>query len=116
MALRLLSITVDADDPTHLAGFWAGVTGYEVSMATENVARLEGDGSLGPGYMFIKVPEGKTAKNRMHVDLGSADLDAEIARVVGLGATLKGRHEEYGITWATLGDPEGNEFCIAQHP
>ena len=77
-----------------------------------DVAQIAGDGSVGPGFMFIKVPEPKTAKNRMHIDLGTADLDVEVDRVLGLGATLKGRYDEWGIQWATLLDPEDNEFCI----
>jgi len=116
VAVRLLNITMDAESPARQAEFWSQVTGYEVTMSTEFVTQLTGDGSLGPGFMFIKVPEGKTAKNRMHVDLGTADLDAEVDRVLTLGASLKGRYEEWGITWATLLDPEGNEFCIALHP
>ncbi len=116
MSLRLFSITMDCHEPERLSEFWAGVTGYEVQTANEHIAILEGDGTVGPRIMHIKVPEGKTAKNRMHIDLGTADLDGEVARVVELGATLKGRHEEWGVTWATLADPEGNEFCIGLHP
>ena len=115
MALHLHSITFDAADPQVLAGFWAGVTGYRTETVNEFVAILSGDGSIGPGLMFIKVPEGKTAKNRMHVDLGSPDLDGETERVLGLGAELVGRYEEYGVTWASFRDPEGNEFCIGEH-
>ena len=116
MALHLHSVTLDADDPVRLAEFWSRVTGYEVSLANENVAQIAGDGSVGPGFMFIKVPEPKAAKNRMHIDLGTADLDAEVDRVLGLGATLEGRYDEWGIQWATLLDPEDNEFCIGLHP
>jgi predicted enzyme related to lactoylglutathione lyase len=116
MSLRLYSLTFDAADPEEQAAFWAAVTGYEITLSTEFVTQLGGDGSFGPGFMFIKVPEPKTAKNRMHFDLGTADLDAEVDRVVALGATLQSRHEEFGITWATLTDPEGNEFCIGLHP
>ena len=116
MALRLFSVTMDADDPVRLAEFWSKVTGYEVATATEGFAQLAGDGSAGPGFMFIKVPEPKTAKNRMHIDLGTAELDRDVDRVLALGATLEGRHEEWGVQWATLRDPEGNEFCIGLHP
>jgi predicted enzyme related to lactoylglutathione lyase len=115
MALHLHSITFDAADPQALAGFWAGVTGYQAATVNEFVAILSGDGSVGPGLMFIKVPEGKTAKNRMHVDLGSPDLDGETQRVLGLGAELVGRYDEYGVTWTSFRDPEGNEFCIGHH-
>jgi hypothetical protein len=75
MALHLFSITFDAADPQSIARFWADVTGYSTTFADDNIAILGGDGSVGPRMMFIKVPEGKTAKNRMHVDLGSTDLD-----------------------------------------
>lgn len=71
---------------------------------------------MGPGFLFIKVPEPKAAKNRVHLDLGTADLPSEVARVLDLGATLVGHREEYGITWSTFTDPEGNEFCIGLHP
>jgi predicted enzyme related to lactoylglutathione lyase len=115
MPLHLHSITFDAADPRVLADFWANVTGYSLETANEFVAILAGDGSVGPGLMFIKVPEGKTAKNRMHVDLGTPDLEAETARVLRLGAELVGRYDEYGVTWVSFRDPEGNEFCIGQH-
>lgn len=115
MALHLYSITFDAADPQALANFWSDVIGYSATFADENIAIIGGDGSVGPRMMFIKVPEGKAAKNRMHVDLGTPDLEAETERVVGLGAELAGRHEQYGVTWATFRDPEGNEFCIGLH-
>jgi predicted enzyme related to lactoylglutathione lyase len=116
MALHLHSVTLDAADPERLAEFWSQVTGYDVTLSTENFAQLAGDGSVGPGFMFIRVPEAKGAKNRMHIDLGTTDLEAEVDRVLGLGATLEGRHDEFGVRWATLRDPEGNEFCIGLHP
>jgi predicted enzyme related to lactoylglutathione lyase len=114
--MNLFSVTFDAADPPRLAEFWAQVTGYSVKFADEKIAQITGDGSVGPMFMFLKVPESKTAKNRMHVDLGTADLDADVDRVIALGADLVGRHEQYGVTWATLRDPEGNEFCIGLHP
>jgi predicted enzyme related to lactoylglutathione lyase len=116
VTLNLFSVTFDCEDPEKLAGFWSQVTGYDVTTAFDGFAELRGDGSAGPRFMFMRVPEPKTAKNRMHIDLGTADLEAEVERVLGLGATLVGRHEEYGVTWATFRDPEGNEFCIGLHP
>jgi predicted enzyme related to lactoylglutathione lyase len=115
VAPHLHSVTFDAADPLGLASFWAAVTGYEVGRSNPFFAELTGDGSVGPRFMFIKVPEAKTAKNRMHLDLGTADLEAEVDRVTGLGATLVARREEWGVTWATFTDPEGNEFCIGLH-
>jgi predicted enzyme related to lactoylglutathione lyase len=114
--VHLHSLTFDCADPPALAAFWAGVTGYDVDVSEPGLAVLSGDGSIGPRLMFIKVHEPKAAKNRMHLDLGTADLDAEVGRVLGLGATLVGHRQEYGITWSTLTDPEGNEFCIGLHP
>ena len=116
MGLHLHSITFDAADPPRLAEFWAALTRYQLGQSSPFFAELTGDGSVGPRYLFVKVPEGKTAKNRVHLDLGTADLDGETARAVGLGATFVARREEWGITWATFTDPEGNEFCIGLHP
>ena len=114
--MKLFSVTFDAADPPRLADFWAQLTGYSVRFSDENIAQITGDGSVGPMLMFLKVPESKTAKNRMHVDLGTADLDTDVDRAIGLGAELIDRHQECGVTWATLRDPEGNEFCIGLHP
>ncbi|MGH9024861.1 MAG: VOC family protein, partial [Acidimicrobiia bacterium] len=111
MTLDSFSVTFDCEDPAKLAGFWSAVTGYEVTTAFDGFAELRGDGSVGPRFMFMKVPEQRAAKNRMHIDLDTADLDNDVERVLGLGATLVGRYDEYGITWATFHDPEGNEFC-----
>ena len=72
--------------------------------------RLDGD----PTWLFAKVPESKTAKNRMHVDLAAPDHEAEVARLVALGATRVADMEEWGYEWTVLQDPEGNEFCVAE--
>ena len=92
------------------------MTGYTIEQAEPWLAVLTGDGSVGPRFMFIKVPEAKSAKNRVHLDLGTGDLDAEVERVLALGASLVGHRQEYGISWATSTDPEGNEFCVGLHP
>ena len=60
------------------------------------------------------MPEPKTAKNRMHVDMATADWDTEVARLVGLGAKRVADMSEWGYEWTVLQDPEGNEFCVAQ--
>lgn len=64
-----------------------------------------------PTFAFGKVPEPKTAKNRMHLDVIAPDPDAEIER---LGATIVRSMREYGYTWTVMHDPEGNEFCVAK--
>ena len=67
-----------------------------------------------PTFLFVQVPEGKVAKNRIHLDVMAPDVDAEAARLVELGATRVADMEEYGYTWTVMTDPEGNEFCVAR--
>ena len=69
-----------------------------------------------PHWMFVNVPEGKTAKNRVHCDLIAADLQGEVKRLVNAGATMRFEHEAGDVRWVTVSDPEGNEFdVIAEH-
>ncbi len=116
MTSSLFAVTFDAADAPRLAAFWSEVLGRPVDDegASADFASIgvmkPGHGD--PGWMFITVPEGKQAKNRCHPDLTAADLKAEVARVVALGATEHGPHEEAGAHWVTLTDPEGNEFDI----
>lgn len=113
MTIKLHSITFDAADPIALATFWSKALDRIVADgAAEYFAQLEpADGA--PNFMFIQVPEGKTSKNRMHLDLYAPDREAEVERLVGLGATRVGDHQEYGVNWTVLNDIEGNEFCVA---
>ena len=64
------------------------------------------------GSLFWKVPEPKSAKSRMHVDLASRNPDEEVERLIGLGAQVVAQREGNGTSWTTMLDPEGNEFCI----
>ena len=78
------------------------------------VSRLDGRRrGVRPTWLFCRVPEGKTAKNRMHIDLTADDRNAEVARLIDLGATHVDDKDEWGVQWSTMQDPEGNEFCIA---
>lgn len=111
--------TFDAVDAAALAGFWSDALGQPVDPGgSEEFASIgmgEGDAPAGR-WMFLKVPEGKTAKNRMHVDfVARGDLDEEVERLVRLGATRGEKHhmEAESITWVCLTDPEGNEFDVA---
>lgn len=115
------TITFDCADPPAQAAFWSQVLGRPVDEGpTDHVAAIglwaqESAGQL--GLLFLRVPEAKTAKNRVHLDLGCEDRPAEVARLVALGATHVGDHEDFGISWSVLTDPEGNEFCLADpHP
>jgi hypothetical protein len=115
-------ITFDCRHAASLARFWAGVLdGYEVREYDDaEIARLAEQGFTpetdpvvmvdgpGPGLCFQQVPEGKTAKNRVHLDVTTTDRAGEVARLEALGATLGGVFEN----WTMMLDPEGNEFCV----
>jgi hypothetical protein len=119
MSLSLFSVSVDCGDAAKLAGFWSQLLGRAVdadgSEAFSSIGMHEG-GADGPAFMFHRVPEGKAAKNRLHVDLVTADLDEEVDRVRGLGATKIRDVAEDGYQWVTLADLEGNEFDIVAAP
>ncbi|MFJ9852251.1 VOC family protein [Streptomyces sp. NPDC101150] len=108
-------ITIDCADAYRLAQFWAAVLGG--SLAEDD---LPGDPealvtSAGSALLFITVPEKKAAKNRLHLDLQPQDRsrDEEVERLLALGAELVADHRRPdGTGWATLADPEGNEFCV----
>jgi len=112
MSLSLSTITFDCADPMRVAQFWSGATGRSVADgASASYASIE-PGAHGPAMAFVAVPEGKTVKNRVHVDLSAADRVSEVARLIGLGASKLADHDEGGFQWTTLRDVEGNEFCV----
>ncbi len=117
MAITPHAITTDCHDAATLAGFWAAALDVAVDEGANpffaSIGRSQ-DPPLHPIWMFIKVPEGKSAKNRVHVDFSASDREAEVERLVGLGASRISDHDEYGTRWTTLEDPEGNVFDIAQ--
>lgn len=110
MTVQLSTLTFDCADAAKLAAFWASVVGASVTEdSTDEYAGL--DGVSGPSWSFARVPEPKTAKNRLHVDLVVDDLDGEVDRVIALGASVVGTYGE-APRWTTLRDIEGNEFCL----
>ena len=110
--LRASAIAIDADDPSVLAPFWAAVTGWVAEPADEGGDVTVRDPARPAPYLdLLIVPESKTVKNRLHLDFRPDDRDAEVERIVALGAT----HTDVGQgeqTWVVLSDPEDNEFCI----
>ncbi len=106
-------IAIDCDDAPGLARFWAEALGYTVleDDDPDEVMIVPPAPTLGPRFLFLKVPEGKVVKNRIHLDLRSDDQEAEVERLISLGAAPAdvGQKE---VTWVVLADPEGNEFCI----
>lgn len=112
MTVRLYQVVIDARDPQALARFWADVLGQRVLCATRDEVIVGADEQAYPGLCFVPVPEGKAVKNRLHLDLDPDDRDAEVERIVALGATRVDVGQGPEVSWVVLADPEGNEFCV----
>lgn len=113
-------IAVDCRDAAALAGFWSAALDQPVDDGANPYFASIGMAfrSRRPAWIFLQVPEGKTAKNRLHVDFavgetGTSRAEA-VSRLVALGATEVEQHSEYGTDWTVLTDPEGNEFCVGE--
>jgi len=127
MSLRWYTIVIDCHDIAAQARWWAEVLDWRIIYEDDDeVAVIPRDAptdplpaerwtSVGPGLVFVPVPEGKSTKNRLHIDLAphlGDDRDAEIQRLLDLGATRADVGQSDGVTWTVLADPEGNEFCV----
>ncbi len=112
MASRIGDMVVDCADPERLAEFWCRVLGYRVFDRDETGVAIRGS-RTSPDILFIRVPEAKSVKNRLHFDVCPTDRDqaAELERLLGLGARRSERIVGSG-SWVVLEDPEGNEFCL----
>lgn len=113
MSLNIAMITFDCSDPDGLAGWWSQAIDGEVNaLAPGNFVMVSRQ--HGPALGFQKVPDPTPGKNKVHVDMHSADMEGEVARLVGLGARETGRNN-FGddFRWVVLADPEGNAFCVA---
>jgi hypothetical protein len=114
MGLNFSGLVFDAANAKTLAGFWAAALGGEVGAgATEEYAEVSAN-LIPDGIAFNLVPEGKSAKNRLHIDLrpdGTSKAD-EVARLEGLGAKRADVGQGPEVSWIVLVDPEGNEFCV----
>ena len=111
---KIIAVTIDANDAAAVAAFWAELTGTEVTS-------VEDEGSLyflsaqegGPELCIQRVPEPKTGKARVHLDLTHPDLEAITARIVALGGSMVGEeHTMDEYTWRTFQDPGGAEFDV----
>jgi hypothetical protein len=121
MTIRVQTVSIDARDPRRMAEWWAEALGWEVTDADDEAGEVEiapaagspDHGAVAP-LLFLRVPDGKTLKNRIHLDLRPDDQAAEVARFEALGATRVdiGQEGDPGVTWVVLADLEGNEFCI----
>jgi|GraSoiStandDraft_9_1057307.scaffolds.fasta_scaffold366182_3 predicted enzyme related to lactoylglutathione lyase len=114
---RLGWIQVDCHDPERLAEFWGAVLGVQIEDRLGDppqYVNLRGATRDSPRVCFQRVPETKTAKNRLHFDIGVEDVDAATASIEALGGN-RVPHEDYhehGYRWRLMTDPEGNEFCL----
>jgi hypothetical protein len=111
MALEWEQVIVDATDPVALGRWWADALDWVVVNDDPEEFEIRPTPERLPGLLFVRVAEPKTAKNRLHLDFRPLDRDAEVARLVALGATRQdvGQGEQ---SWVVLADPEGNEFCV----
>ena len=121
-----LVIVIDCSDLDRSARFWSGALGYTAgppaagggAAGGDRYRGLQPESGAGIDVLLQRVPDVKRQKNRLHLDLRTPDLEAEVGRVVGLGATLLTSEPvtEDGWFWHILADPDGNEFCVLQPP
>jgi hypothetical protein len=124
MTVNVAAVTFDCTDALAVAQFWSAALDRPIDPKSSSdfasIGMPEHRDTRGwrlddqPTWLFAKVPEPKIAKNRMHLDLAAPDREAEVARLVELGATRVADMNEWGYEWTVLQDPEGNEFCVAQ--
>jgi Glyoxalase-like domain len=111
MPLEWEQVIVNAADPGALGQWWATALDWVVVNDDPEEFEIRPAPNRLPGLLFLRVPEQKTLKNRLHLDFRPEDQQAEVARLLGLGAT----HADVGqgdVAWVVLADPEGNEFCV----
>jgi predicted enzyme related to lactoylglutathione lyase len=109
-----IGLVLDCEDPQALAGFWSEALGYvNVGAAGTYVLLLDPEGQA-PKLLLQGVPEAKQVKNRMHLDIDVADIEAEAGRLEALGARRVAAEpmHEHDTNWILMADPEGNEFCV----
>lgn len=109
MPLRIASVTIDCHDVSTMVRFWSAALGYTpVDRGGGDSGSVEDPHDRDVELLFLRVPEGKSIKNRVHLDLGADNREVEVQRLVDLGATVI----QVFPTWTVMGDPEGNEFCV----
>ncbi|MFF0747146.1 VOC family protein [Streptomyces sp. NPDC004111] len=123
MTSRFTELVIDCHDPERLAAFWCAVLDFTVLDRGEGrveigswepTAEAIRAGQMPPTIMFIQVPEGKSLKNRLHLDVSPIDADThtEAARLISLGATKVDVGQGPARSWVVMADPEGNEFDV----
>jgi hypothetical protein len=119
MALLVRNLTFSSRDPGRLADFWAAALGYPERHVAPDGMLVAPAGWGFPRLTFQHVGDPQPAPGPVHLDLTADDMEAEIARLIGLGAT---RHETVDatqsgtVTWTVMRDPDGNELCVVRRP
>jgi catechol 2,3-dioxygenase-like lactoylglutathione lyase family enzyme len=117
MTLHIQALSIDSTDPKVPADFWERALGWRRTYEAEDEIVLEppagtpADGVC-PDLLFLKVPERKERKNRLHLDLRPDDQAAEVKRLEALGAARVSVGQGPDVTWVVMADPDGNEFCV----
>jgi len=116
MPVRLHHIVVDTHDLPGLARFWTQALGWKILSERDREIVIGPDESAPVGMCFMPVPDAKTVKNRVHLDLTTSaeDRDEEIERLLALGARRVDVGQTGAESWTVLADPEGNEFCVVR--
>ncbi|WP_299038405.1 VOC family protein [uncultured Pseudokineococcus sp.] len=114
MTSRFAVLAIDAVEPRPVAEFWCAVLGWEVVDADETIVSIGAADGSGPTIDVLRVPEAKTTKNRLHLDLRAdgTSTAAELARLEALGARRVDVGQDEDVSWVVLADPEGNELCL----
>jgi hypothetical protein len=111
----LAAVVVDAADPDGLAPFWEAASGFSVALRTDHFVGLRPPGDAGPGLALVRVDDPKVVKDRVHLDVRPSagdDQQAEVDRLLALGARPADVGQSGDETWVVLADPEGHEFCV----
>lgn len=114
MAKSKMDLVLDCADPRRLEAFWRTALGYRSLLSAEDIVVLVADDDRSPPLILQRVPEAKNGKNRMHIDIVTEDVEAEVARLEALGARRlhDGMRRMGPVEWVTMVDPDDNEFCI----
>lgn len=114
MAAKFSELVIDSTDPQPIARWWAEVLGYRVTESDDHLVEISGPPGSGPTIAFAKVPESKSVKNRLHIDISPTDRDqdAELERLLRLEAKRADVGQDKDASWIVLTDPDGNEFCL----